>query len=334
MKATIKDVARVAHVSIMTVSRVINKKGYVAPSTKETVLKAIKKLHYTPNKVARSLVVKKTNFIGIIVPDISNPFFSNLVKGAERLAREKGYNLILGDTNGKVENEKEYIEGMRRNMCDGIILVAPRIEDSVILELNDIIPLVLVDRSIINGDILQVWIDNTEGAFQAVEHLIKLGHRRIGFLTGPQDVQNSHRREEGYKRALEYYQIPFDPNLVVIGDFYFETGYREFDTFFSLSPRPTAIFASNDLMALGLIKRAKELGIKVPDDLSIVGFDDIFLASMVDPPLTTVYHPTVEMGIEAIGRFLNRLDDIEGPEKRKYLKNRLIVRCSTKSLID
>jgi len=332
MKSTIKDVAKEAHVSIMTVSRVINKKEYIASATREKVLKAVRKLHYRPNRVARSLVVQKTNFIGLIVPDIANPFFGDLAKGAERLAREKGYNLILGDTDGKVENEKEYIEAMRANMCDGIILVAPRIEDTVILELNDTIPLVLVDRSIKSDKILQVWIDNEGAACKAVEHLIELEHRRIGFLTGPKNVQNSLRREEGYKRALKKHGITFDPELVVIGDFYFKTGYEKFDTFFKLKPRPTAIFASNDLMALGLINRAKERGIDIPGDLSIVGFDDIFLASMIDPPLTTVLHPTVEMGIKAIDRFLNRLDDIEKEEEKSYLVNRLIIRGSTKSL--
>ena len=332
MKTTIKDVAKEANVSVMTVSRVINKKEYIAPGTKEKVLKAIRKLHYRPNKVARSLVVRKTNFIGLIVPDIANPFFGNLAKGAEGLARKRGYSLILGDTEGKVENEKEYIEGMRGSMCEGIILVAPRIEDSLILELNDIIPLVLVDRSIASDKILQVWIDNAGGASQAVEHLIQLGHRRIGFLTGPQDVLNSFRRQEGYQRALEHHRIPFDPELIVIGDFYLETGYENFDTFFKVKPPPTAIFASNDLMALGLIQRAKEKGVDIPGDLSIVGFDDIFLASMVDPPLTTVRHPTVEMGIEAIGRFLDRLDDIENSPGKKPLDNRLIVRGSTKAI--
>ncbi len=219
-------------------------------------------------------------------------------------------------------------------MCDGIILVAPRIDDSLILELNEIIPLVLVDRSIDSDRILQVWIDNADGAFQAVEHLIKLGHRRIGFLTGPQNVQNSFRREEGYRRALEKHQIPFDRELVVIGDFYLETGHKKLDTFFSIKPRPTAIFASNDLMAFGLIQRAKERGLKIPKDLSIIGFDDIFMASMTDPPLTTVCHPTVEMGIKAIGRFLDRLDDIENSQLNTDLANHLIIRGSTQSIIE
>lgn len=334
MKATIKDVAKEAGVSVMTVSRVINRREYIAPVTKEKVLRVVKKLNYMPNKVARSLVVKKTNFIGLLVPDIANPFFGDLVKGAEGIARKRGYGLILGDTEGKVENEKEYIEALHGSICDGIILVAPRIDDSLILELNEIIPIVLVDRSIDSDRILQVWIDNVDGAFQAVEHLIKLGHRRIGFLTGPQDVQNSFRREEGYRRALKKHQIPFDRDLVVIGDFYLETGQKKLDTFFSIKPRPTAIFASNDLMALGLMQRAKERGLKIPNDLSIVGFDDIFLASMTDPPLTTVCHPTVEMGIKAIGRFLDRLDDIEDSPLNTNLANYLIIRESTQSIIE
>ena len=318
----------------MTVSRVMNKREHIAPATKEKVLRIVKKLNYRPNKVARSLVGKKTNFIGLLVPDIANPFFGELVKGADGLARKRGYSLILGDTEGKVENEKEYIEALHGSMCDGIILVAPRIDDSLILELNEIIPLVLVDRSIDSDRILQVWIDNADGAFQAVEHLIKLGHRRIGFLTGPQNVQNSFRREEGYRRALEKNQIPFDRELVVIGDFYLETGHKKLDIFLSIKPRPTAIFASNDLMAFGLIQRAKERGLKIPKDLSIIGFDDIFMASMTDPPLTTVCHGTVEVGIKAIGRFLDRLDDIENSQLNTNLANHLIIRGSTQSIIE
>lgn len=329
MGVTIKDVAKAAGVSVMTVSRVINKKEYIAQATRDRVLKAIKDLHYKPNIVARSLVAKKTDFIGLIVPDIGNPFFADLVKGAESLARERGYSLILGDTEGKNDNEKAYIDAMRGRMCDGIIMVAPRIEDDLILKLNEVLPLVLVDRYIESDRILQVWIDNADGAFRAVEHLIQLGHRRIGFIAGPQNVQNSFRREEGYRRALTKYGIEINTDLMQVGDFYFDTGSRMFDLFMERIDPPTAIFASNDLMALGVIKRAKERGLSIPGDLSVVGFDDIFLAAMIDPPLTTVRHPTIEMGMEAIEQFIDLLDDRDREYQKSTLENKLIIRKST-----
>lgn len=329
MRSTIKDVAREAEVSTMTVSRVINKKEYIAPVTREKVLAAIEKLNYQLNTVARSLVAKKTDFIGLLVPDIGNPFFADLVKGAEGLARKRGYSLILGDTEGKIENEETYIDAMQGRMCDGIIMVAPRIDESRILKLNEILPLVLVDRYINSDAVMQIWIDNTKGAFKAVEHLIELGHRRIGFISGPLNVQNSFRREKGYRDALSQYGIDFDLSLELIGDFYFETGYRLLDHFIDMDNPPTAIFASNDLMALGLIKKAKERGLDIPADLSVVGFDDIFLASMIDPPLTTVRHPTIEMGIEAIEKFMDMLDEKESQYSENTLENRLIVRKST-----
>jgi DNA-binding LacI/PurR family transcriptional regulator len=328
MGFTLKDVAREAGVSHMTVSRVINEKGNIAESTRARVLTAIEKLNYKPNSVARSLVMKKTKLIGMIVPDINNPFFSAMVRGTEKLAHENNYNIILGDTEGSVQNEKSYMDLMVERMVDGVVLAAPRTEDAKLLEYNRMVPLVIVDRHFKHNAITHVWADDVDGACQAMEYLVSLGHRRIGFIAGPQNVQVSLMREEGYKRSLTTHGIPQDPNLVVHGDYLFESGYKSFDQFFRLSSPPSAIFSSNDIMALGFLKQAKEKNIRVPQDISIVGFDNIELSSLISPPLTTVHHPIVEMGNKGVQLLLSRISKNRDGVGEIRLKNELVVRDS------
>ncbi|MGC9311626.1 MAG: LacI family DNA-binding transcriptional regulator [Sediminispirochaetaceae bacterium] len=332
MTVTMKDVAKAAGVSVMTVSRVINNKEYIAAETREKVEAALKKLNYKPNINARTLVTKKTDFLGLIVPDIANPFFSDLVKAAENIARNRGYSVILGDSGGDPAVEEEYIEAFRGRMCDAIILIAPRVEDEVIRELNHTIPLVLVDRQIPDDDIIQVTVDNKYGALSAVEHLIGLGHRRIGFIMGPKNVPNAYLRREGYIEALRRHDIPVDEELIVQGDFNRETGARAFEVFNGLSDRPTAVFGSNDLMAFGFIQKAKEARYSIPRDFSVVGFDDIFLCALMEPPMTTVRYPIVEMGVVAIQDILNSLESKETARLKSKLKHTLIVRQSTAPL--
>ncbi len=331
-RATIRDVAKKSNVSLMTVSRVVNQKGNISKATAAKVLKAIRELNYRPNITARSLAAKKSDFIAIIVPDISNPFFSEMMKGAEDFARENGYNIFLGDTEGKVELEKEYIDAAINRMADGIVLVAPRLENNLICEINDNIPLVIVDRSINKNDIPQVYIDNLKGAMSAVEHLINLNHKNIAFLSGPKDVQDSLQREKGYIMALKKHNIPVNPKLMLIGDFSFEGGRDAFEKFFSNYPKPTAIFASNDIMAFGLIQRAHEMNVKVPKDVSIVGFDDILLSSLINPPLTTIRHPMLKMGIKAVELLVNKLNNKLDTKISFILENTLIVRKSTRRI--
>lgn len=333
MAVTMKDVAKEAGVSVMTVSRVINNKEYIALETKNKVESALKRLNYKPNINARTLVTKKTDFLGLIVPDISNPFFGDLVKAAENLARKRGYSVILGDGGGDPQAEEEYIEAFRGRMCDAIILIAPRVKDEVIRELNSTIPLVLVDRQIPDDDIIQVTVDNKFGAFSAVEYLIQLGHKRIGFIMGPQNVPNAYLRRDGYIEALKKHDIEIDNRLIVQGDFNRETGVEAFKVFNTLKDRPTAVFGSNDLMAMGFIQKAKDEGYAIPDDFSVVGFDDIFLSELMEPPLTTVKYPIVEMGLAAIQDLLNSLESKETAYLKSKLKHTLIIRKSTKQLI-
>ena len=332
MGATIKDVAKEAGVSLMTVSRVINNKEHIASATREKVQAAIKKLNYMPNLSARNLVLQKADFLGLVVPDISNPFFGDLVKASEKIAKDRGYSVILGDSDGDVTAETEYIEAFRGRMCEAIILVAPRVEDSVLQELNSKIPLILVDRKIDDEEIIQVYLDNAAGAYSAVKHLLDLGHRRIGFVMGPENVPNSHRRKAGYIDALKEYGLEFDSELEFQGEFKVETGKEAFEKFVTMEDPPTAVFNSNDLMAFGFVIAARDAGYSIPEDFSVVGFDDIFLSSLMEPALTTVRYPFVEMGTQAINMLLDSFDTNRKVTMNENLKHELIIRKSTRRI--
>ncbi len=332
MGITIKDVAKEAGVSLMTVSRVINNKEHIAAATREKVQTALKKLNYMPNISARNLVLKKTDFLGLVVPDISNPFFGDLVKASEKIAKDKGYSIILGDSDGDITAETEYIEAFRGRMCEAIILVAPRSKDSVLQELNSRIPLILVDRKVDDDEIIQVYLDNAGGAYSAVCHLLELGHRRIGFVMGPENVPNSHRRKAGYIDALKDYGITYDPDLEFQGEFKVNTGKEAFEKFIKLEHPPTAVFNSNDLMAFGFVIAARDAGYSIPDDFSVVGFDDVFLSSLMEPSLTTVRYPFVEMGMQAINMLLDSFDSSRKFTINENLKHELIVRKSTRRI--
>jgi len=313
----------------MTVSRVINNKGFTSVETRGKVLEAIKEIDYKPNILARSLVTKESRFITIVIPDISNPFFSEMVKEAEDIARRNKYIILLGDTEGRKEIEEEYSEAAINRMSDGIILIAPRMENKLIIKINDRVPLVLVDRPIAGKGIAQINIDDFAGAVLAMEHLTGLNHKRIGFLSGTRDIPAGLQREEGYIKTLKEYNIDIKSKLIVEGDWTFKSGRDALDRFISNDQAPTAIFASNDLMALGLIQRAQEMNIKVPEDLSIIGFDDISMAALVNPSLTTVRQPRLEMGKVAIELLINKLQKRSDIKNNILLKNKLIIRNST-----
>ncbi|ADK82543.1 LacI family DNA-binding transcriptional regulator [Sediminispirochaeta smaragdinae] len=332
MVATIKDIAERVGVSTMTVSRVINNSGYVSMQTRKKVEAAIKALNYQPNLLARSLINRKSSFVYVIVPDISNPFYADLTKGVERVAKSASYNIILSSAYWKETLECEHIEAARGRMAEGIILVLPKISEKKIAAYAKRIPLVVVDKHIRSKSIDKVYLYQNKGAFLAVEHLITLGHRRIAFLSGESHIYNSRSRQHGYEDALSHYGIPFDPALVLKGDFSFETGERAFQQIFDMAPqkRPTAIFAASDLMALGFMRNAFRYGVRIPDDISLVGFDDILLASITNPPLTTIRHPYREMGEEAMNHLLKKLNEGFQPSDRKPLVNQLIIRETTK----
>ncbi len=332
MSITIRDVAKEAGVSTMTVSRVINNTGQVAVETRERVEKAMEKLKYVVNFSAKNLVTNKTWTIGIIVPDITNPFFASLVKAGEKICTDRGYSLMIGNTDGNLDIERRLVNVYKGRMCEAIIMVAPRIEDSELIELNSQIPLVVVDRKVEYEEIVQVYLDNTKGAQVATKHLLELGHRKIGFVMGPDLVPNSYTRRNGYIKAIEEYGIDYNSELVFHGDFVVETGISALNYYESLIEKPTAIFCSNDLIAVGILTRAHELGIRIPEDYSLVGFDNTYLSSMVNPPLTTISYPFVEMGAKAIVLLLDSLPSELKVQMNENLEHKLIIRESTRRI--
>ena len=326
-RVTIADVASRAGVSIATVSRVMNERYGVAAPTILRVREVIDELGYESSLVARSLRSQRTNVIGILVSDIE-PFSAELLKGAAGALRGSDYELVIySGLSGREGWERRYLSRLGGTLADGIILVAP-----TVVEVNASHPVVAVDPHLGGSFLPTVDAQNFEGAVAATEHLIELGHRRIGFLGGRADLESARRREAGYRSALEAAGIAFDPDLVQAGGFTEETAAAPAHALLTLTDRPTAIFAANDLSAIQVIRTADGLGIDVPSDLSVVGFDNIPESALTDPPLTTVDQSIQGLGYEAV-RLLIEL--IERPDQHGEapvhvkLPTELVVRRST-----
>ncbi|ACI18412.1 LacI family DNA-binding transcriptional regulator [Dictyoglomus thermophilum] len=328
---TMKDVARLAGVSISTVSHVINKTRYVEPETREKVYQAIKTLGYRPNILASSLRKRVTNTIGLIISNITNLFYPEVVRGVEDLLAKYNYNLILCNSDEDVEKEKNYIEVLFSRRVDGLIITPSKSSETrenldLFREKN--IPVVLVDRKIEGLEEDVVLADNIEGTYEAISYLISLGHKRIGIITGPLDTTTGCERLEGYLKALEDKGIKKDDNLIYEGDFKKEGGYKGVEALLNINNPPTAIFTSNNLMALGALKKITELGLKIPQDLSLISFDDMDWFPYFSPPLTAVYQPAYELGETAVKLLFERLK--RGRKKRKEVRlpTKLIIRES------
>lgn len=325
-----RDVAERAGVSVTTVSHVVNNTRKVNPETKDRVEKAMLALGYHPNVVARSLRRGQTQTIGVILPDNTNPFFAEVVRGIEDSSFFQGYSIILCNSDNDLEKERLYTNVLMEKQVDGVIFVAAGLSGRNIENLAKLgVPFVLVDRRVPQIEADYVLADNQGGGFKAADHLIGLGHRAIACLAGPEGVALSSERVEGYRQALEVVGIPFDPGWVVEGDFQYQAGYTSARKLFSSQKTPTAIFACNDLMAIGVYRWAHERGLRIPGDLSIVGFDDIRLAAFTNPPLTTVKQSKHEMGSIAARLLLERMAQPDLPPRLEILETQLIVRGST-----
>lgn len=327
---TMRDVAERAGVSVTTVSHVVNETRPVSDELRERVLAAMDELGYQPNRLARSLRRRETHTIGMIVPDSANPFFAEVARGIEDTSFEQGYNVILCNSDGDLAKELLYTNVLAEKQVDGILFVAAGESSEHIRALQvRRMPLVVVDRDIPGVTVDSVLTDNGYGGWLATRHLIDLGHRRIGCITGPSDVTPSAERVTGYWRALSQSGISVDGGLVVRGDFQYAGGYQAVHQLLSMDDPPTAIFACNDLMAIGAISAALKLGRKVPTNLSVVGFDDVRLASFANPPLTTIAQPKYEMGVMAATMLLERMHDRDMPPRRQMLATSLLIRQST-----
>jgi len=325
-----RDVAERAGVSVSTVSHVINGTRPVSDELRQRVLAAMDEMGYQPNRLARSLRRGETHTIGMVVPDSANPFFAEVARGIEDTSFEHGYSLILCNSDGDLEKELFYTNVLTEKQVDGILFVAAGVSTEHICALQERrIPVVVVDREIPDVSVDEVLTDNARGGWLATRHLLELGHRRFGCITGPSNLTPSAERVTGYRQALEEGGVPVDEVLIVKGDFQYESGYRAARQLLAMDDPPTAIFACNDLMAVGAISAAVELGRKVPSDLSVVGFDDVPLASFTNPPLTTVVQLKYEMGVIATAMLLERMCDCDMPPCRRMLDTTLVIRQST-----
>jgi LacI family transcriptional regulator len=328
---TIKDVALASGVSPMTGSRVINGSRRVSPETRRRVEQSISELAYVPSRLARGLSRQRTGTVALIVPDVANPFFTLIVRGAEDVARRGDYRVILCDTRGDLELEREVIEEMIAHRVEGLV-VAP-VSDRSRNHLRRLskfgLPFVLVDRQVPGVDCDVVLGDSTGGARQLVEHLISLGHRRIGFVVESDDVSTARDRRAGYVAALEAAGIPYDPDLVVRTTVDPAGGLDGMGRLLHLEQRPTAVFTVNNLVALGAIEAVRAAGLEVPDDVALVCFDDIEYASRLYPFLTVMAQPAETLGTLATQLLLERVE-ARAPERGRIvvLPAEFIVRRS------
>lgn len=328
--STILDVARLAGVSTATVSRVINSPESVRQGTREKVLLAMQKCNYKYNALARGFVTKRSNTIGLIIPTINNPVFADSTLGVQEYADQKDVRVILGNSYYKYSQEENLVKVLRENQVDGLILTTTNLKGEVLKSLAaEKFPLVLLFSTIKSGPISAVGIDNYRGGYLATEHLIALGHRRIGMVAGNFSMTDrSYHRWHGYQRCLKDHQIPYDRDLLIQTEYSLTGGRDSIKKLLQQSSPPTAVFCSNDYIALGAIKGAREYGLQLPDELSIVGFDDMQTASYMVPALTTIRQPAYEMGRRAAELLLN-LTEHEGKPVQDMMASTLIIRDST-----
>jgi LacI family transcriptional regulator len=329
---TIQDVAAAAGVSVSTVSRVLNGKDDVAQETYENIQRVINELGYTSSLAAKSMRSRKTNVIGLVVPDLEQAFCLKVVKGVNRAIERLDYDLLVYTGGNNTDRswavrERQYVSLLNGSITDGIIVVTPTAET-----FSTHYPLVAIDPHLDSADFPAVIATNHIGALAVMEHLLSLGHRRIGFIGGRPDLQSAIRRLQGYKDSLRQANIPFDPNLVQIGDFTQETGYRCAQKLLALPGRPTAIFAANDKSAIGAIEAINEVGLKVPDDISIVGFDNIEEASFVNGGLTTVDQFIEDMGRVAVEMLVKLIQNKPIEHHIQRMPTKLIVRNTCREI--
>ncbi|AIF44403.1 LacI family DNA-binding transcriptional regulator [Virgibacillus sp. SK37] len=324
--STIRDVAKLANVSVATVSRVINANGYVNENTKQKVEEAIKQLDYRPNDVARSLFKGRSKMIALFVPDIQNPFFSELARAVEDMANKRGYTFILCNTDNDNQKEMDYLQALLQKSIDGFIFVSNTIKAIQIENVN--VPMVALDRKISSG-LASVTVDNRDGARQAVEHLQSIGCKQIGHICGPENVSSSRNRLQGYLDVVKK-EDWLTSDFVQVGDYNIRGGFHAGLEMLKNNPSIDGIFAANDLMAIGVLKAAEYLNIPVPEKLSVIGFDDIELGKITSPPLTTIKQPIYAIGKQAAELLIKQIEDPETEVKSEIHDVELILRASTK----
>lgn len=328
---TIKDVAREADVSVATVSRALNGHDNVAEAVRQHVIATASRLRYQPHAAARSLSSRRTQTIGVVLPDLHGEFFSELIRGIDTVARARGQHLLLSSYHGNTVEQGEALKAMRGRV-DGLLLLSPYYESRGFLQDNlpPLLPAVLINTRQDNLDYPSLSIDNFGGAVSLVRHLLQAGHRRIAFISGPQDNFDAHERLRGFRQAMT--EHPDAQASELSGDFSEASGYRAGKTIAAAVPRPDAVFAANDMMALGCLFALGESGLQVPAQIALAGFDDIPLARFVHPPLTTMQVSIAGLGERAMSRLLDEIDGNHPDDERSQtLSPTLVVRGSSQA---
>ncbi len=332
---TIKDVARRAGLGMGTVSRVLNGSGYVSEESRQRVLDAVRDLNYVPNAQARAMMTGRTMTLGVLLPDVTNPYFPAMVRGIEDEARRNGYTVILLETDWQPANERMAVDTLRRQSVDGTILVDVALSDlltSILLTAH--VPVVLIGRGIERQDVAQITVNNYKGATEAMQWMQSKGHRRIGFLAGPEHAASAQQRLRAYLdfmgwEALRVDEIEKHPELPIAQtDYSFEKGREATELLLQKHPDITCIFGVNDMTALGALSYLTARNINVPDTIAVVGFDDILMASLVPPPLTTMRQPVYDMGVAGARLLIERIKNAESNSQRLVFDPVLVVRQS------
>jgi LacI family transcriptional regulator len=331
---TIYDIAKIANVSAMTVSRVINNTGRISEATRTKVKKVMEELHYVPNSMARSLVKQETKILSLLITDITNPFYTTLARGAEDTAKRNGYKLLFGNSDEDYQKEQDYVDMVLSTRVDGV-LFAPAGDRSAEhlrkLQQHNI-PFVLIDREVPLIEADHVLGDSREGARRLVEHLLLLGHTRIAMINGRQDVSTARHRYHGYQDALKLNDVSFDPLLVANVGYTAVDDVSFVDALLSVPNPPTAVFAANNFLALAVIRTLRTKHVHVPNDLSVVCFDDFGAAIMLDPFLTVAQQPAYQFGSIGMQLLIERIQGTAGTELRRImLPSELVIRQSAAS---
>ena len=329
--ATIKDVAKRANVSTTTVSHVINKTRFVAEETRNAVWAAIKELHYSPSAVARSLKVNHTKSIGLLATSSEAAYFAEIIEAVEKNCFQKGYTLILGNAWNNIEKQRAYLSMMAQKRVDGLLVMCSEYPESVLSMLEEYrhIPMVVMDWGEARADFTDSVIDNAfEGGYMAGRYLVERGHREIGVIPGPLERNTGAGRLAGFMKAMEEALITVPENWIVQGDFEPESGYRAMQQIVSQPHRPTAVFCGGDIMAMGALCAADELGLRVPQDISVIGYDNVRNARFFTPALPTIHQPKDSLGETAFNMLLDRIVNKREQSQSIEVHPRLIERRS------
>ncbi len=327
--ATIRDVAKLANVSIATVSRVINQNSYVNGETEKKVSNAIELLKYKPNSIAKGLASGKTKTLALILPDISNPFFSELARAVEDSASNHGYTVFLCNTDSNTNKEKDYITKMKGRFVDGILFAGHTLQELDIKALEEEkIPLVVLDRAPGEDICLVVRSNNRDGAKLAVQHLLEVGCNKIAHVYGPQEAATARERLLGFEEAVKGFSW-YTPSLLEQGDFTIKSGMDAVESLLKRHPDIDGIFTGNDLMALGVLKKLKQLKIKVPEQIALIGFDGIELTEITEPEITTIAQPIYQIGSVATSLLIEKIEGSKLLHQAHEIDVKLVVRGST-----